>query len=103
MWVLVLNICRGYELILIMTKRQLPEELKYGSNNDQNRSYGEMESFIIETYNNDVMLHGSHIHKTETYMVIATMYYFTPNRNDMPRWKYVLWYIDNYLCFLIPV
>ena len=49
---------------------------KEQSKNEQNIRLGEMKSRIFETYKNDVMPHGCHIHKMTPGVVMAKMCLF---------------------------
>ena len=56
-----------------------------------------MKCRILETYNNAVMPHGHHVHKTPVAMAMTLMFPFTPNQNSLHHCKCVFW-----CCFNCP-
>ena len=62
----------------------------FQSRNAQNIMYGEMTSYIIETYKSYVLPYCSNIHKTATDMARATICPFTHVRHGLPHRKCML-------------
>ena len=79
------------------------ENLKDSTLNDQNRRSGEVTDCIIETYNDDVIHSGGHIHKVATEIDIATTFPFLSDRHALPHRKYMLWLCVVYPSLVIPV
>ena len=87
-WLLLLNIYYDYKIKYFGMERLLPEKLKYHIQNYQNIISDEFKMFIIETYNNYMMLHYGRIKRTE--MFTETVFPFKYERNDTNNWKCVL-------------
>ena len=73
--------------------------MKDYTQNDQNRSYGEMTSQILETYKNGVMPHSHHIHKTSPHMAMEKLCPIPSDKHALPHRKCVLWCFSN--CIII--
>ena len=57
-----------------------------------------MKTIIFETYNNDVMTHGFHMHKIATDTAMETMCPFLSDKYMTTHWKYVL-----HCCYKCPI
>ena len=79
------------------------KQLKYQSNNSQNRRSDEIVSRVFETYHNYISPHGCHIHNTESYMAMAIMCPCPSLLHYIPHWKCLLRYFDKYPSIFIPI
>ena len=66
------------------------KNIKYQSQNAQNRRSGEKENFIYVTYKNTVMPHGRHIYAKVSDMKKATMCTYPQSDHALPHWICVL-------------
>ena len=79
------------------------KNLKDQSQNSQNRSSGEKENIIYETYINTVMPHGRHIYAKVSDMAKATICAYPQSYYALPHWKFVLRCCSYCPCINIPV
>ena len=64
--------------------------LKYLSQNAQNRGSREKSNRLFDTYKNYLMPHGRHIYATAADMDMATICAYPPSQHALPYWKCVL-------------
>ena len=76
--------------LLLTWRDHYLNKLKCHGQNSHKISYGEITSHIIETYKNDVVLHGFHTNKKATDIFMSTMCTFSSDQHDLPHWKFVL-------------